>query len=66
MSNAENMKTTAGDGLLLLNDHDPKRLFHQFHAESHGQFTWDHLENGPDVWQVRIGKEQNAPMVCGH
>lgn len=45
-----------GDGLLLINDHDPKPLFYQFQAEAEGEFTWDYLENGPDVWQVRIGK----------
>ena len=41
---------------LLINDHDPKPLFYQFQAESKGEFTWDYLESGPDVWQVRIGK----------
>ena len=46
----------AGEALLLVNDHDPKPLFYQFQAESSGQFTWDYLEQGPDVWQVRIGK----------
>lgn len=67
MCNAENTKATIGDGLLLLNDHGPMRLFHQVHAKSHGKFTWDYLDEGPDFWQVRIGKEQNAaPKVCGH
>lgn len=46
----------AGEALLLVNDHDPKPLFYQFQAESNGKFTWDYLENGPEVWQVRIGK----------
>ncbi len=46
----------AGEALLLVNDHDPKPLFYQFQAESKGEFTWDYLENGPNVWQVRIGK----------
>jgi uncharacterized protein (DUF2249 family) len=46
----------AGEALLLVNDHDPKPLFYQFQAESKGEFTWDYLENGPEVWQVRIGK----------
>jgi uncharacterized protein (DUF2249 family) len=47
---------SAGEALLLVNDHDPKPLFYQFQAESKGEFTWDYLETGPDVWQVRIGK----------
>ncbi|MFA9441809.1 DUF2249 domain-containing protein [Uliginosibacterium sp. sgz301328] len=45
-----------GQSLLLTNDHDPRPLYYQFQAESTGLFTWDYVENGPDVWQVRIGK----------
>ncbi len=45
-----------GEALLLINDHDPKPLYYQFQAESSGQFTWDYLENGPEVWRVRIGR----------
>ena len=45
-----------GESLLLINDHDPKPLFYQFQAESKDAFTWDYLESGPDVWQLRIGK----------
>jgi uncharacterized protein (DUF2249 family) len=57
-----------GDGLLLINDHDPKPLFYQFQAESRGEFTWDYLEQGPEVWRVRIGKAEHAsaPQACGH
>jgi len=45
-----------GNAFVLVNDHDPKPLFYQFQAESNGQFTWDYLEQGPDVWRVAIGK----------
>ena len=60
-----------GEALLLVNDHDPKPLFYQFKAESAGEFTWEYVEKGPEVWQVRIGKaEANASgvvnKVCGH
>lgn len=60
-----------GEVLLLINDHDPKPLFYQFQAESTGEFTWDYIEKGPEVWQVRIGKPvENAPYAvataCGH
>ena len=51
----------AGEALLLINDHDPKPLYYQFQAESTGGFTWDYLETGPEVWQVRIGK----PALAG-
>jgi len=58
-----------GEALLLINDHDPKPLFYQFQAESRGEFTWDYLETGPEVWQVRIGRAgggEAAARVCGH
>jgi uncharacterized protein (DUF2249 family) len=45
-----------GEGFELVNDHDPKPLYYQFAAELPGQFTWEYLEQGPEVWRVRIGK----------
>jgi uncharacterized protein (DUF2249 family)/iron-sulfur cluster repair protein YtfE (RIC family) len=45
-----------GAGFVLVNDHDPKPLWYQFEAEHTGQFTWDYLESGPEVWRVRIGR----------
>lgn len=58
-----------GEALLLVNDHDPKPLFYQFQAESKGEFTWDYVEAGPEVWQVRIGRADGSaatPRSCGH
>jgi uncharacterized protein (DUF2249 family) len=49
-----------GQGFVLVNDHDPKPLFYQFQAERGGQFTWDYLEQGTEVWRVRIGKRAAA------
>ncbi len=45
-----------GEDFMLVNDHDPKPLYYQFQAERPGEFTWDYLERGPEVWRVRIGK----------
>ncbi len=45
-----------GGGFVLVNDHDPKPLYYQFAAEHAGQFEWDYLEQGPEVWRVRIGR----------
>lgn len=45
-----------GQAFLLVNDHDPKPLYYQFNAEFPGLFAWDYQEQGPDVWQVRIGR----------
>lgn len=41
---------------VLVNDHDPKPLYYQFQAEHPGQFSWDYLERGPEIWRVRIGR----------
>jgi uncharacterized protein (DUF2249 family) len=45
-----------GKAFVLVNDHDPKPLYYQFKFEREGQFTWDYLEQGPEVWRVRIGR----------
>ncbi len=45
-----------GAGFVLVNDHDPKPLRYQFEAEHAGAFEWDYLEQGPEVWRVRIGR----------
>ncbi len=45
-----------GQALRLVNDHDPKPLYYQFAAEQPGKVGWEYLEQGPDVWQVRITK----------
>lgn len=49
-----------GQAMLLTNDHDPKPLFYQFQAESTGLYSWDYVEQGPERWQVRIGKTAEA------
>jgi uncharacterized protein (DUF2249 family) len=45
-----------GQSFLLLNDHEPRPLYYQFLHERAEQFTWTYLAEGPDLWQVRIGK----------
>ncbi len=50
-----------GGALELVNDHDPAGLHRQFKSNFHGLFTWDYLEQGPELWRVRIGK---APGNC--
>lgn len=45
-----------GQAFVLVNDHDPRPLYYQFQAEHTGQFSWDYLEQGPEVWRVRIGR----------
>ncbi len=45
-----------GAAFVLVNDHDPKPLYYQFSFERKDEFTWEYLEQGPEVWQVRICK----------
>ena len=45
-----------GSSFILVNDHDPFPLRYQFEAERPGQFGWDYLEQGPQVWRVRISR----------
>ena len=49
-----------GMAYVLVNDHDPKPLRYQFEAELPGQFSWAYLEEGPEVWRVRIGRTAAA------
>ncbi len=45
-----------GEAFELVNDHDPRPLYYQFKYERDGQFSWDYLEEGPELWRVRVGK----------
>lgn len=45
-----------GGSFVLVNDHDPKPLYYQLVAEYAGQLLWQYLEQGPEVWRVRMGK----------
>ena len=45
-----------GDWFELVNDHDPKPLRYQFEFEHRDQYGWEYLEEGPEVWRVRISK----------
>ncbi len=45
-----------GGSFVLVNDHDPKPLYYQLAAEYAGNLLWEYLEQGPEVWRVRMGK----------
>ncbi len=52
-----------GSAFVLVNDHDPKPLYYQFAAEQAGSFSWDYLEEGPQVWRVRIARTAAAEVT---
>jgi len=45
-----------GDAFVLVNDHDPKPLYYQFLHEREGLFAWEYIQQGPDLWKVKIKK----------
>jgi uncharacterized protein (DUF2249 family) len=53
-----------GQSLELVNDHDPMPLHAQFQMRSPGQFSWNYLEQGPQVWRVEIGKNAKAAAAA--
>ncbi len=53
-------KLPIGNAVILVNDHDPKPLYYQFEAEQPGQFSWEYVQSGPEVWQVRITRKKAA------
>lgn len=46
-----------GEAFELVNDHDPKPLYYQFQVERAGKVVWTYLEEGPERWRVKVGKE---------
>ena len=54
-----------GSAYVLVNDHDPKPLRYQLQAENAGEFSWDYLEEGPEVWRVRIGRVATPEAARG-
>lgn len=45
-----------GGSFTIINDHDPKPLRYQLLAEYAGELLWEYIEQGPEVWRVRMGK----------
>ncbi len=54
----EDMKE--GQELLLSVDHNPAPLYYEMKARFPKTFDWEFLEEGPQVWQVLIGKRMVA------
>jgi uncharacterized protein (DUF2249 family) len=49
-----------GEGFILVNDHDPKPLYHQFDAEEGPEFTWKYRQEEPGEFRVLVGKAPGA------
>jgi len=49
-----------GEGFVLVNDHDPKPLYHQFEAEAGPEFRWEYRSRDPGEFRVLIGRAESA------
>ncbi|MFA5573669.1 MAG: iron-sulfur cluster repair di-iron protein [Brumimicrobium sp.] len=43
-----------GESFIIHNDHDPKPVFYQLQGMHGDIFTWEYLDQGPEVWNIRI------------
>jgi uncharacterized protein (DUF2249 family) len=52
---------------VLVNNHDPKHLHDEFDADYPLGYAWDYLDEGPDLWRIRIRKlaSTSLPRVLG-
>ncbi|MBI4615728.1 MAG: DUF2249 domain-containing protein [Planctomycetes bacterium] len=50
----------AGGAFVLVNDHEPRPLLYQFQVERPGQFEWNVLETGPELWRVEIARRREV------
>ncbi len=53
-----------GAHFVLINDHDPVPLYYQFATVFPGEFTWEHLVAGPDVFHVKISRVAAAKSAA--
>ncbi|MEP0546934.1 MAG: DUF2249 domain-containing protein [Rhodothermales bacterium] len=53
---------TPGEHFVLVNDHDPIPLKHQFDFVRKGQIGWEYLEQGPELWRVKISRLTGDPV----
>lgn len=45
-----------GQSLQITSDHDPRPLLYQLATNFPGEFGWEYLEQGPEVWRLDIGR----------
>lgn len=51
---------SSNEAFVIHNDHDPKPLYYQLIGERGQIFTWEYLENGPEIWKVKIAKKSSS------
>ena len=51
--------------LQLIADHDPRPLRFQLEAKHGTRCNWSYIEQGPDVWRVRLRHLPERPAADG-
>ena len=47
-----------GESFSIVNDHDPAPLRRQIEARYPGTYSWSYIVQGPEIWQVEIGRNE--------
>jgi uncharacterized protein (DUF2249 family)/quercetin dioxygenase-like cupin family protein len=55
-------KLGVDEAFVLVNNHNPKHLHDEFELEHAGSYGWEYLDEGPDVWRIRISKLASTPL----
>ncbi|HET9647449.1 MAG TPA: DUF2249 domain-containing protein, partial [Microlunatus sp.] len=50
-----------GESFLLINDHNPRHLRDEFETDHFGEYDWQHVERGPEQWQIKITRRASTP-----
>ncbi|RWM07713.1 DUF2249 domain-containing protein [Mesorhizobium sp.] len=53
-----------GESFVIVNDHDPRPLRYQMETRYPGLFSWEYLQQGPEIWRVEIKKLQSPGCDC--
>lgn len=57
---------TPGQSLHITSDHEPRPLQYQLDTALPGKFSFEYLEQGPDVWRVEITRlDAGCDCCCG-
>ena len=51
-------RLSPGDAFSIVNDHDPAPLRRQIDARYPGVYSWAYIVQGPEIWQVEIGRNE--------
>lgn len=53
-----------GESIVIVNNHDPIPLLRQFREARTEQFVDEYLQQGPEVWRLRLTKKKKEGC-CG-